>query len=295
MRASWFVGWMGLGLPARAWALSCAFGPTAMSPDWDTEEVPTNVVVRLQETGGSSGEARTWRLVEEGTDREVEVVVAQDAFASHEVWSVTPASPLAPDTAYTLYDLTEADLSDGFDPELDGWGVTSFRTTEGQDTEAPEAPEIVRVRKVRSTSMWGASAEVRVLLLPTEDTVHYRLTLEEPDGSSKVVWAVGWARDDGLIEVSVGEGVCGGVYPVNTQPIRVSVEAVDLAGNVSARSEAPRATGCSTSSGSATGLLALLGLPWMRRRRTGPGRIQWHRRGHAHRTPARATPGCARG
>lgn len=243
--------------PAQAHALSCAWGPTQSFPADASNDVPINVVPVVFIDGGEASDFDV-ALMGDGVEFTTEQTRVEQG--SRTVLSLKPDQDLAPNTTYTLQ------ISGPEGSEFTDW---SFTTGEASDSDAPDVPAVLSVRRERDSSEWGdTDFAVVELTAPAEPTM-YRMTITDASGATLgEVLEMGW-DDAGVRRVSAGEGLCGTTVELDGT-VEVSVEAIDLAGNVSSAS-APgtAAAGCSaTTAPAALGLAFLgLGLLGLRRRR----------------------------
>jgi len=244
---------LALALPAPAWALSCAFGPTQSLPADGATDVPTNAVLRVMVAGAEIDDATLTEL----TAGDVQVELDVHDQGNMHLLSITPAQELAPDTSYTLT------VGEDF-----GWTAT-FTTGAGPDEQAPAQPVIDDASRDRSRSEWGRTDHLVIDLQPASEPVLYRVDVFG-DGVNSVhpVYVLPWTQVGELPSLSVGEGLCGTSVELEGS-VDFEVTAIDMADNASAPTEQGTVSGCSSLATPASlGVLGLaLGLVGLRRRR----------------------------
>lgn len=246
-------------LPAQAHALSCGWGPIDALPADTATDVPLNVTPTTVILDGS-GSDFTASLLRDGVI--VEAEVTRESQGASTMLRLEPAQDLRADTTYTVRIAG---------PSESAWEST-FTTGEALDTTAPTAPTVVRVgRNRRSGGGWGRIDQVELELEPVSDDLVYRISVADPSTGALIgrSYKTGWVdSEDGVRRIATGEAPCSPDMEL-PRSVDVSVEAIDIAGNVSPSSEAGTAGGCSASTAPAAFGLAFLGwgLVGLRRRR----------------------------
>lgn len=248
-----------LPLPARA--LDCAWGPIHTSPENQSEQVPTNAVIRVVYLYATIDDVplSLYDPHDEPVPSDIDLV--SDGGAGERVYTLTPAEPLDAATTYRLF----ADP----DPDLQR-PLSSFTTGDGPWTVAPSTPRVIDTSRDFGRNMWGSSRFHRLTVEAPEEPMFYEVDVaSDPDfADERTVQVPGLRAEEGL-SIRIGTGLCGGNLPIERQDRWLRARAIDLAGNISGSSDVARVGGCSSIPAplSALGALAVLGLLGLRRRR----------------------------
>ncbi|MCB9797376.1 MAG: hypothetical protein H6741_32200 [Alphaproteobacteria bacterium] len=237
----------------QAHALSCADGPDTPLPVDGATGVPTDVLPRVSMQGSGLDVYALFLVDELGQEVPVTLEEVENPGSTNMVW-IRPDAPLEADASYSIYASAEGDT-------WGDWTLSTFTTGDGPSEGMPVAPEISGVTRDKGRDVWGSWNWLDVDLR-TEGPSSFVVELASDEGFSdaREVQLTHWDGGEGAIELYVGDGLCGGPIPLEDDERWVRVARVDYAGNVSDFGVAPKAVGCSSAPGSASGLAGLLGL-----------------------------------
>lgn len=252
-----------LGLPTQAVALDCGTGGGLYAfPPNGTEDVPTNVVVRV--VSGWDDPTLGTLVLEDGSGSLVETTrtrVTAD-YATTNVWTVKPVEALARLSTYRL--------RAGKDPQRPSF-LSTFTTGGSADHYRPKAPVVLDVHLARDPSnkdsvelpvgFGGGSFSHTIWVAPPSEPLFYEVDVASSPRfwNARTVQAIGVPAGD-RHSVRVGTGLCGGNLKLESDERHVRIGAIDMAGNKSAKSIEGRVGGCSWLAASGGVLAVLLGL-----------------------------------
>jgi len=237
-----------LGLSSNAYALSCIWGVYGANVG-ESDQVPVNVQFLVQHTFDETADLEL--ELRDEADRPVPVTV-QMRYGNA---LIVPDAELEPGSSYTLVSTGD-----------DGWTSGMFTTGTDADTTAPDAPDLIELRRSYDITQWGDVKGIEATVTEVPDASYYEFELStEPDFAD--------AARVASVEATamLGVGLCLSSFPdyKRSERYHVRARAVDLAGNPSpwSTSDGP-VTGCSSvgSLGLGLGFPALL-LALLRRQR----------------------------